>query len=81
MGRAGVSPPYPAKGAIPFPGTIWRIGQAVKTPPFHGGNTGSIPVCVTIYAEVMEQADRADSKSVAARRVGSNPTFSTNIGV
>lgn len=29
------------------------------------------------YAEVMEQADKADSKSVAARRVGSNPTFST----
>ena len=23
-------------------------GQAVKTPPFHGGNTGSIPVRVTI---------------------------------
>ena len=22
-------------------------GQAVKTPPFHGGNTGSIPVGVT----------------------------------
>ena len=22
-------------------------GQAVKTPPFHGGNTGSIPVRVT----------------------------------
>ena len=25
----------------------WRVGQAVKTPPFHGGNTGSIPVRVT----------------------------------
>ena len=23
------------------------IGQAVKTPPFHGGNTGSNPVWVT----------------------------------
>ena len=22
------------------------LGQAVKTPPFHGGNTGSIPVGV-----------------------------------
>ena len=67
-----------------LPGKVGRCrfllrlhGQAVKTPPFHGGNTGSIPVCVTIHAEVMEQADRADSKSVAARRVGSNPTFST----
>ena len=25
------------------------LGQAVKTPPFHGGNTGSNPVGVTIY--------------------------------
>ena len=24
------------------------VGQAVKTPPFHGGNTGSNPVGVTI---------------------------------
>lgn len=23
-------------------------GQAAKTPPFHGGNTGSIPVGVTL---------------------------------
>ena len=26
---------------------IWLIGQAVKTPPFHGGNRGSIPLWVT----------------------------------
>jgi hypothetical protein len=25
---------------------IWPVGQAVKTPPFHGGNTGSNPVRV-----------------------------------
>ena len=25
----------------------WLRGQAVKTSPFHGGNTGSIPVGVT----------------------------------
>ena len=24
--------------------TICSVGQAVKTPPFHGGNTGSNPV-------------------------------------
>ena len=24
--------------------TKWRVGQGVKTPPFHGGITGSIPV-------------------------------------
>ena len=26
---------------------IWPVGQAAKTPPFHGGNMGSIPVRVT----------------------------------
>ncbi len=25
---------------------FWPVGQAVKTPPFHGGNTGSNPVRV-----------------------------------
>ena len=29
---------------------IWSVGQGVKTPPFHGGNTGSNPVR-TIYLE------------------------------
>ncbi len=24
--------------------TKWSVGQGVKTPPFHGGITGSIPV-------------------------------------
>jgi hypothetical protein len=28
--------------------TVWLLGQAVKTPPFHGGNRGSIPLGVTI---------------------------------
>ena len=28
-------------------------GQAVKTPPFHGGNTGSIPVRVTRKAPLL----------------------------
>ena len=27
--------------------TIWPVGQAVKTSPFHGGDMGSIPVRVT----------------------------------
>ena len=31
-----------------LPGQIWLLGQAVKTPPFHGGNRGSIPLGVTI---------------------------------
>ena len=28
---------------------IWLRGQAVKTSPFHGGNTGSIPVGVIAF--------------------------------
>ena len=28
---------------------LWLRGQAVKTSPFHGGNTGSIPVGVIFY--------------------------------
>ena len=29
------------------------LGQAVKTPPFHGGNTGSSPVGVTMIGPVV----------------------------
>ena len=32
---------------------FWPRGQAVKTSPFHGGNTGSIPVGV-ISADVAQ---------------------------
>ena len=31
------------------PRSKWPVGQAVKTPPFHGGNTGSSPVRVTTW--------------------------------
>ena len=32
-------------GSSPITSSIkWLIGQAVKTPPFHGGNRGSIPL-------------------------------------
>ena len=31
---------------------IWLLGQAVKTPPFHGGNAGSIPAGVTKSARI-----------------------------
>ena len=34
---------------IPYSPLIqWSVGQAVKTPPFHGGNTGSIPVRIIL---------------------------------
>ena len=32
---------------VHFTATIWPDRQAVKTPPFHGGFTGSNPVRVT----------------------------------
>ena len=31
---------------------IRLLGQAVKTSPFHGGNTGSIPVGVTFKLDI-----------------------------
>ena len=29
---------------------LWSVGQGVKTPPFHGGNTGSNPVRTILSA-------------------------------
>ncbi len=37
----------PTRGARCGNQQVWLRGQAVKTSPFHGGNTGSIPVGVT----------------------------------
>ena len=34
----------------------WPVGQAVKTPPFHGGNTGSNPVRVIYFFEFHRDA-------------------------
>ena len=45
-------------GSSPTRGAFLRLrGQAVKTSPFHGGNTGSIPVGV-IYADVAQLAEQ-----------------------
>ena len=33
-------------GSSPTGGVFWLHGQAVKTPPFHGGNRGSNPLGV-----------------------------------
>ncbi len=35
----------------------WLRGQAVKTSPFHGGNTGSIPVGVIFTKEICNEAE------------------------
>ena len=39
---------------------VWLLGQAVKTSPFHGGNTGSIPVGVILikYADMAQLAEQ-----------------------
>ena len=46
-------------GSSPTRGVIWLHGQAVKTSPFHGGNTGSIPVGVTGGSQRKRDADVA----------------------
>ena len=45
-------------GSSPTGGVFWLRGQAVKTSPFHGGNTGSIPVGVIWYADVAQLAEQ-----------------------
>ena len=45
---------------------IRPLGQAVKTPPFHGGNTGSNPVGVTIWR--ISSAGRASALQAEGRR-------------
>ena len=63
-GVVGSSPTRGVKGEIPVDGRenrakIWLRGQAVKTSPFHGGNTGSIPVGVIYeYADVAQLAEQ-----------------------
>ena len=49
---------------------IWLLGQAVKTPPFHGGNRGSIPLGVTICGYRIS----ANTPAFQAGKVGSIPT-------
>ena len=51
---------------------FWPRGQAVKTSPFHGGNTGSIPVGV-ISADVAQLAEQLISANQAEVTIGSSP--------
>ena len=44
--------PFKAESRVRIPlasPIIWHFGQAVKTLPFHGSNTGSNPVSVTMW--------------------------------
>jgi hypothetical protein len=59
---------------------LWPVGQAVKTPPFHGGNTGSSPVRVIIFIRRITQVRLKGTVLKTVRRVkpckGSNPLSS-----
>ena len=44
----------------------WPLGQAVKTPPFHGGNRGSIPLGVTTWK--FSSAGRASALQAEGHR-------------
>ena len=47
---------------------IWLRGQAVKTSPFHGGNTGSIPVGVIWrHSQVVRQRSATPLSPVQIR--------------
>ena len=48
----------------------WPVGQAVKTPPFHGGITGSIPVRI-IYSFIPEDyPSPAEGNGLENRQAG-----------
>ena len=47
--------------------TAWRVGQAAKTPPFHGGNTGSIPVRVTNVSHIRRHSSAGRALASHAR--------------
>ena len=44
-------------------------GQAVKTSPFHGGNTGSIPVGVTWFKPIVYTQQYADVAQLAEQLI------------
>ena len=57
-------------------GEFWLHGQAVKTPPFHGGNRGSNPLGVT-YSKSLQlcrHGSMAEQLICNQQVVGSTPT-------
>ena len=50
-------------------GEFWLRGQAVKTSPFHGGNTGSIPVGVTWFKPIVYTQQYADVAQLAEQLI------------
>ena len=75
-------------GSSPTRGVIWLHGQAVKTSPFHGGNTGSNPVGVifsTAMRWVKSHKSYADVAQLAEQLIcnqqviGSSPIIGLNV--
>ena len=53
---------------------IWPLGQAVKTPPFHGDNMGSNPVGVTTLGRLAQLGERLPYKQDVGSSILSSPT-------
>ena len=63
-------------GSSPTRGVFLNIrlrGQAVKTSPFHGGNTGSIPVGVISVITYADVAQLAEQLICNQQVIGSSP--------
>ena len=64
----GSSPAAPANKLEYYEIIItWPVGQAVKTPPFHGDNMGSIPIRVT-KIRAISSAGRAPALQAGCRQ-------------
>ena len=57
-------------------GEFWLHGQAVKTPPFHGGIGGSIPPPVTIFGRLAQLGERLPYKQNVSGSIPLAPTIS-----
>ena len=58
---------------IKYSSEIRLLGQAVKTSPFHGGNTGSIPVGVISVIAYADVAQLAEQLICNQQVIGSSP--------
>ena len=58
-----------ARESRTLPELKWPVGQAVKTPPFHGGNGGSIPPRIIYMAPWPSGKAKVCNTSIP----GSNP--------
>ena len=57
---------------------FWPVGQAVKTPRFHGGIPGSIPGRVTTYGRLAQLGERLPYKQDVGSSILSSSTICGN---